>query len=133
MCQNERVSCLDQANLSKRERQIMDIIYRRGSASAAEVQTDIKEDLNYSSVRTMIRILEEKGHLRHEMQGKQYLYFPTVPREQAVKSALRNLLNTFFNNSPEIAMAALLEMESLSDNDLDKITALIEKARKEGR
>jgi BlaI family penicillinase repressor len=124
---------LDQANLSKRERQIMDIIYRRGSASAAEVQTDLNEDLSYSSVRTMIRILEEKGHLRHEVQGKQFLYFPTVPREQAVKSALRNLLDTFFNNSPEIAVAALLEMESLSDSDLDKITALIEKARKEGR
>jgi BlaI family transcriptional regulator, penicillinase repressor len=124
---------LDQANLSKRERQIMDIIYRRGSASAAEVQTDLKEDLNYSSVRTLIRILEEKGHLCHEVHGKQYLYFPTVPREQAVKSALQNLLNTFFNNSPEVAVAALLEMESLSDSDLDKITALIEKARKEGR
>lgn len=124
---------MDQANLSKRERQIMDIIYRRGSASAAEVQTDLNEDLSYSSVRTMIRILEEKGHLRHEVQGKQFLYFPTVPREQAVKSALRNLLDTFFNNSPEIAVAALLEMESLSDSDLDKITALIEKARKEGR
>lgn len=124
---------MDQANLSKRERQIMDIIYRRGSASAAEVQTDLNEDLSYSSVRTLIRILEEKGHLRHEVQGKQFLYFPTVPREQAVKSALRNLLDTFFNNSPEIAVAALLEMESLSDSDLDKITTLIEKARKEGR
>lgn len=124
---------MDQANLSKRERQIMDIIYRRGSASAAEVQTDLNEDLSYSSVRTLIRILEEKGHLRHEVQGKQFLYFPTVPREQALKSALRNLLDTFFNNSPEIAVAALLEMESLSDSDLDKITTLIEKARKEGR
>jgi BlaI family transcriptional regulator, penicillinase repressor len=124
---------LDQANLSKRERQIMDIIYRRGSANAAEVQTDLKEDLSYSSVRTMIRILEEKGHLRHELQGKQFLYFPTVPREQAVIFALQNLLDTFFNNSPGVAIATLLEMESLSDHDLDKITALIEKARNEGR
>jgi BlaI family penicillinase repressor len=133
MCQNKGVSCLDQANLSKRERQIMDIIYRRGSASAAEVQTDLKEDLNYSSVRTIIRILEEKGHLRHELQGKQYLYFPTVPREEAVKSALRNILDTFFNNSPGVAVAALLEMESLSESDLDEISVLIERARKEGR
>ena len=124
---------MDQANLSKRERQIMDIIYRRGSASAVDVQNDLKEDLNYSSVRTLLRILEEKGHLRHEAQGKQYLYFPTVPREQAVKTALQNLLDTFFNNSPGVAMAALLEIESLSESDLDEISALIEKARKEGR
>jgi predicted transcriptional regulator len=126
------------ANLSKRERQIMDIIYRRGSATAGEVQTDLSrgqknDEISNSAVRTLIRILEEKGHLRHEVNGKQYLYFPTIPREQAVKSALRSLLDTFFNNSPEAAVAALLENESLTDSDLDKISALIEKARKEGR
>ncbi|HEX3048204.1 MAG TPA: BlaI/MecI/CopY family transcriptional regulator [Bacillota bacterium] len=124
---------MDQANLSKRERQIMDIIYRRGTATAAEVQTDLKDDLSYSAVRTMIRILEEKGHLRHELRGKLYLYSPTVPREQAVKSALRGLLETFFNNSPEAAVAALLETESLTDEDLEKIAHLIEKTRQEGR
>jgi BlaI family transcriptional regulator, penicillinase repressor len=124
---------LDQANLSKRERQIMDIIYRRGSATAAEVQTDLTDELNYSSVRTLIRILEEKGHLRHEVKGKLFIYFPTVPREQAVKLALRGLLEIFFNNSPEAAVAALLESESLSDEELEKIANLIENARKEGR
>jgi BlaI family penicillinase repressor len=129
---------LEMANLSKRERQIMDIIYRRGSATAGEVQGDlshgqVQEEISNSAVRTLIRILEEKGHLRHEIKGKQFLYFPTLPRDQAVKSALRGLLETFFNNSPEAAVAALLENESLTDNDLDKITALIEKARKEGR
>jgi BlaI family penicillinase repressor len=124
---------LDQANLSKRERQIMDIIYRRGTATAAEVQTDLKDDLSYSAVRTMIRILEEKGHLRHELRGKLYLYSPIVPREQAVKSALRGLLETFFNNSPEAAVAALLETESITGEDLAKIALLIEKTRQEGR
>ncbi|HEX3043713.1 MAG TPA: BlaI/MecI/CopY family transcriptional regulator [Bacillota bacterium] len=129
---------METANLSKRERQIMDIVYRRGSATAGEVQTDLNhgqnpDELNNSTVRTLIRILEEKGHLRHEVKGKQFLYFPTIPREQAVKSALRSLLDTFFNNSPEAVVAALLENESLTDSDLDKITALIEKARQEGR
>lgn len=124
---------MDSTNLSKRERQIMDIIYRRGAATAIEVHEDLNKDPGYSAVRTLLRILEEKGYLRHETKGKQYLYSPIVPRETAIKTAIRNLKATFFNNSTEQTVAALLEAESLSESDLDRLAALIEKAREEGR
>ncbi len=121
--------------LSRREREIMEIIYRRGQATATEVYEDLGHNPTYSAVRSFLRILEEKGHLLHQKQGRQYLYYPSFPRENAVKSAIRDLLGTFFNNSTEQAVAALLEIErtKLTDTDLDRMAALIEQARREGR
>jgi BlaI family transcriptional regulator, penicillinase repressor len=120
--------------LSRREREIMDIIYRRGQATAADVYEDLGHNPTYSAVRSFLRILEEKGHLLHKKQCRQYLYYPSVPRENAVKSAIQDLLGTFFNNSTEQAVAALLDIDRtrLTDADLDRMAALIEKARKEG-
>ena len=122
-------------DLSRRERQIMDIVYRRGQASVAEVLEELPEPPSYSAVRAMLRILEEKGHLEHEQQGPRYVYKATVPRSRAQKSALERLLKTFFEGSPEKAVAAFLDMtgEELSDEELDRLAELIEAARKEGR
>ena len=122
-------------NLSRRERQIMDIIYRRGKATAADVRADLPDPPSYSAVRAMLRILEEKGHLRHEQQGPRYLFRPTVARDRARQSALKQLLSTFFEGSTEQAVAALLDLSAaqLSDAELDRLTGLIEQARKEGR
>ncbi len=124
----------DQAlNLSKRERQIMEIIYRRGSASAMDVLEDLVEKPNYSTVRALLRILEEKGQVRHEAKGQKYIFYPVIPKDSAVKSAVKNLLSTFFNNSAEEAIAALIEIEKtkITDNDFERISDIIEKARKE--
>jgi predicted transcriptional regulator len=122
-------------DLSRRERQIMDSIYRRGKATAAEVLSDLPEPPSYSAVRTMLRLLEDKGHLRHEQDGPRYVYVPTVARENARLSALQHLVSTFFNGSAEQAMAALLEISDadLSDEQLDRLQELIENARTEGR
>jgi predicted transcriptional regulator len=119
---------------SKRERQIMDILYRRGRATAAEVMEDLPADTSYSTVRTQLRVLEEKGHVRHEEQGLRYVYVPAVPRHAARKSALRHVVNTFFDGSAEKTVAALLGGESarLTDDELDRLAGLIAKARKEG-
>ncbi len=121
--------------LSRREREIMEIIYRRGQATAAEVYEDLGQNPTYSAVRTFLRILEEKGHLLHKKQSRQYIYYPAISRESAIKTAIQDLLGTFFNNSTEKAVAALLEIEraKLSETDLDRMAALIEQARKEGR
>ncbi len=121
-------------NLSRRERQIMDIIYRRGKATAVHVRADLPDPPSYSAVRAMLRILEEKGHLRHEQQGPRYLFRPTVARDRARQSALRQLVSTFFEGSTEQAVAALLDLSAakLSDADLDRLTGLIEQARKKG-
>jgi predicted transcriptional regulator len=121
--------------LSRRERQIMDIIYRGGQATAAEVMQQLPDPPSYSAVRAMLRILEEKGHLRHEEQGPRYVYLPTLPREKARSSALKQLVQTFFEGSTEQAVAALLDMSSsqLSEEELDRLAQLIEQARKEGR
>ena len=123
------------AKLSRRESEIMEIIYRRSRATAAEVRADLASPPSYSAVRATLRILEEKGHLRHEYDGPRYVFLPTVARAKASKSALKNLVATFFDGSPEMAVAALLGLDStnLSEEELDKIAALIEKARKEGR
>src|SRR5471032_2132754 len=94
--------------LTRRERQIMDILYRRGRATAAEVMEDLSGDPNYSTVRTQLRVLEEKGHVRHEEEGLRYVYEPAVPRSAARKSAMRHLVETFFDGSAENAVAALL-------------------------
>lgn len=121
--------------LSKRERQIMDIIYRRGNATAAEVLADIPDPPSYSSVRALLRLLEEKGHITHKADGPRYIFSPTVPREQARTSALKHVLRTFFDDSTEEAVAAMLDIADtrLSEPELDRLSRLIEKAREEGR
>ena len=122
------------AGLTRRERQIMDILYRRGRATAAEVMGDLSGEPNYSTVRTQLRVLEEKGHVRHEEHGLRYVYVPAVPRHAARKSALRHLVNTFFDGSAEKAVAALLggDGRRFSEAELERMAQLIAKARKEG-
>ena len=121
--------------LSRREREIMDVIYRSGRATAAEVLDQLAEPPSYSAVRALLRVLEDKGHLRHEEDGPRYVFLPTVPRERALQSALRQLLHTFFDGSTEQAVAALLDLSStrLSDAELARLSQLIADARKEGR
>jgi predicted transcriptional regulator len=121
--------------MSRREREIMDVIYRAGRATAAEVMAGLADAPGYSAVRALLRVLEEKGHLRHEEDGPRYVFVPTVPRERARQSALRQILHTFFDGSTEQAVAALLDLPStrLSDAELDRLTRLISEARKEGR
>jgi predicted transcriptional regulator len=121
--------------LSRREREIMDVIYRSGRATAAEVLDQLADPPSYSTVRALLRVLEEKGHLRHEEDGPRYVFLPTVPRERARQSALRQLLHTFFDGSTEQAVAALLDLSStrLSDAELARLSQLIADARKEGR
>ena len=121
-------------NLSRRERQIMDLLYQRGRATASEVQAGMPEPPTYSAVRAKLRVLEEKGHVRHEEQALRYVYLPTVPREAARRSALRHMVATFFEGSVEGAVAALLDLSSanLSKQDLDRISSLIDEAKKEG-
>jgi predicted transcriptional regulator len=123
------------AHLSRRERQIMDVVYRNGRATAAEVHTQIPDPPSYSAVRAMLRVLEDKGHLRHESQGLAYVYSPTISPETARRSAVSHLLRTFFDGSPERAVAAVLQSSDakLSPAELDRMAALIEAARKEGR
>ncbi|MBI4885919.1 MAG: BlaI/MecI/CopY family transcriptional regulator [Acidobacteria bacterium] len=122
------------AALSRRERQIMDILYRRGRATAGEVMEDLPGEPSSSTVRTQLRVLEAKGHVRHEEEGLRYVYIPAVPRHAARKSAVRHLVETFFDGSAEKAVAALLggEAARLSDEELDRIAALLHRARKEG-
>jgi predicted transcriptional regulator len=118
-------------SLSRRERQIMDILYRQGRATAAEVMDALSGSPNYSTVRTQLRVLEEKGHVRHEEHGLRYVYSPAVPRRSARKSALRHLVETFFDGSAENAVAALLGGEGarLSDEELQRIAELVNKSR----
>lgn len=122
-------------DLSRRERQIIDILYRRGRATAAEVMADLPGAPSYSTVRTQLRVLEEKGHVRHEDDGQRYVYSPAVPRGTVRRSALKHLVETFFDGSVEQTVAALLGTDAtrLSDNELQRIAELIEKARKEVR
>ena len=123
------------AGLSRRERQIMDILYQRGKSSASEVKEAMPNAPSYSAVRAMLRVLEEKGHIGHQAEGLRYVYVPTVPREKAKRSAMKHLLNTFFNDSPEQIVAALLDVGStrLTHEELDRMAAMIEKAKKEGK
>lgn len=124
-----------QQNLTRRERQIMDVVYARGRATVAEVLEGMADAPSYSSVRTLLRLLEEKGQLRHEQDGPRYVYVPTVARDKASRSALRNVLTTFFDGSTEDAVAALLDLhdERKGPVDLARIRALIERAQREGR
>jgi predicted transcriptional regulator len=125
----------DTPQLSRRERQIMEAIYSRGRATAAEVRESLPDPPSYSAVRAILRILEDKGHLRHEADGPRYVYRPTVPREEARESALRRVVNTFFGGSPENAVAALLELDDdrLDEEALGRIARRIAEARKDGR
>ena len=113
----------------------MDILYRRGRATAGEVLEDMPGDPSYSTVRTQLRVLEEKGHVRHEEVGLRYVYEPAVPRHAARRSALKHLVETFFDDSPEQVVAALLSTSAtrLSDEDLERIEALVAKARKDAQ
>jgi predicted transcriptional regulator len=122
------------AVLSRRERQIMYILYRRGRATAAEVMEELPGDPSYSTVRTQLRILENKGHVKHEEDGLRYVYSAAVPRHSARRSALRHLVDTFFDGSTEKVVTALLggEAARLSESELERIEALIRKARKDG-
>jgi predicted transcriptional regulator len=123
------------SNLSRRERQIMDIIYKRAQATATEVMENLPDPPGYSAVRAMLRLLEEKGYLKHQQDGLRYVYLPTVSREKARQSALKQMLQTFFDDSTEDAVATLLDISKskLSKADLDRLSKLIDEARKEGR
>jgi predicted transcriptional regulator len=122
-------------SLSRREREIMDIVYRAGRVTAAEVLEGLEEPPSYSGVRALLRVLVQKGHLRHEQDGPRYVYTPTMPRERARTGALRQVIATFFDGSTAQAMAALLgtERERLSRDELNQLARLIDQARKEGR
>lgn len=122
-------------SLSRRERQVLDVLHRLGRASAADVRDALADPPSDSAVRTHLRILEEKGHIRHEQDGPRYVYLPVQAREEAGLSALRHLTKTFFDDAPTRAVAALLDDASadLSDADLDRLDDLIQRARAQGR
>jgi BlaI family transcriptional regulator, penicillinase repressor len=125
---------LAHADLSRRERQVLDALYRAGRATCAEVQRAMTDPPSYSAVRAFLRILEDKKIVRHEQEGARYVYIPVVEKEQASRSALRHLLNTFFGGSATQAISALLDEDSknLSDEDWQRLRVMIEQARKEG-
>jgi BlaI family penicillinase repressor len=122
-------------SLSRRERQIMDVLYSRDRASAADVRRQMPSPPSYSAVRALLRVLEEKGHIRHEMEGQRYVYMPVVARSHAQKSALRHLVDTFFEGSAEQAVATLLDLskDGLTPEELARLSRLIDQAREEGR
>ena len=123
------------SDLSRRERQIMDILYQQGKASASDVREAMEAAPSYSAVRAMLRILEEKGHIKHQAEGLKYVYVPTVARDKAKRSAVKHVMETFFNGSPEQIVAALLDVAStqLTPAELDRMSAMIENAKKEGK
>jgi predicted transcriptional regulator len=121
--------------LTRREREIMDILYRRGRATAHEVLDDLPDPPGYSAVRALLRLLEERGHVKHVEDGPRYVYSPAVARGDARKSALAHVVKTFFAGSVEQAVAALVESSKtkLSPEELDRLSALIDRAKQEGR
>ena len=121
--------------LSRREREIMDVLHRDGRATAAAVRAALADPPSYSAVRAMLRILEEKGHVRHEVDGPRYVYLPTIAREQAKRSALQHLLHTFFQGSESQVMAALVDLspKGLDEREIRRIKQLIDDARVKGR
>lgn len=125
----------NERDLSRRERQIMDFLFRTGRATAAEVMEGLSDAPSYSAVRALLRILEQKGHIRHEEEGRAYVFMPLVRRDAARQTALSHLLKTFFDNSAEQAVAALLAIkgEKMSDAELERMSRMIEKAKTEGR
>ena len=116
--------------LSRRERQIMDIVYQRGNVSVADVHKDLPDPPSYSAVRALLRILEEKGYVVHEKDGRRYIYRPTQPRHLAGRSALKQIFQTFFDKSIEKTIIALVSEVDLSDEELDRLSRLIEQAKK---
>ena len=116
--------------LSRRERQIMDIVYQRGSVSVADVHKDLPDPPSYSAVRALLRILEEKGYLTHRKSGRRYIYRPTQPRHLAGRSALKQIFQTFFDKSIEKTVMALVSDADLSDEELDRLSQRIEQAKK---
>jgi BlaI family transcriptional regulator, penicillinase repressor len=118
---------------SRRERQIMDVLHRVGEATAADVRDAIEDAPSYSAIRAHLRILGEKGHVTYRQDGPRYVYAPSVAPEKARRSALRHLLKTFFSDSPEQAVSALLDVAPLSESELDRLSKLIEDARRDGR
>jgi predicted transcriptional regulator len=122
-------------NLSRRERQIMDIIHRLGKVTATEVMAALPNPPSYSAVRALLRLMEDKGYLRHETDGAKYVYLPTLAPAKALQSALKQMVQTFFAGSTEQAIAALLDLSKakLKQDELDRLSVLIEQARKEGR
>lgn len=125
----------DEAQLSRRERQIMEIVYRKGSATAADVHAELADPPSYSAVRALLRVLEEKGHLRHRQDGPRYVFSPTVPRDRARRTALQRLVGTFFAGSVTETVAALLDLESarLDDAELERLSALVADAQQKGK
>ena len=121
--------------LSRRERQIMDFLFQRGKASVGEVMDGIADAPSYSAVRATLKTLENKGRVVHQEEGRAYIYRPTVRRDAARRSALTHILKTFFDNSAEQAVAALLELKGpkLSDAELDRVSRLVDQAKREGR
>ena len=121
--------------LTRREREIMDILYRRSRATAHEVLSDLVDPPSYSAVRALLRLLEERGHIKHAQDGQRYVYAPAVPRGDARKSALAHVVTTFFAGSVEQAVATLVESSrsKLSRDELDRLSDLIDRAKKEGR
>jgi BlaI family transcriptional regulator, penicillinase repressor len=121
--------------MSRRERQIMEILYRRGQASVSEVRAAMNDAPSYSAVRAMLRVLKGKGHVKHQPEGLKYMYRPVVNREKAKRSALRSLVDTFFNDRPDEVVAALLDVSSrrLTAEELDRMAAMIDEARREGK
>ncbi|MDQ6887139.1 MAG: BlaI/MecI/CopY family transcriptional regulator [Gemmatimonadota bacterium] len=122
-------------DLSRRERQIMDILYRRGRATAQDVMAQLPDPPSYSAVRAMLRLLEERGQVKHEQVGPRYVFTPTVTPEKARKSALRNVVRTFFDGSTRDAVAALLDLDDarLTPTEIDRLKTLIDRATSEGR
>ena len=118
--------------LSRRERQLLDILYARGRATAAEIHAALPDPPSYSSVRALLRVLEDKGHARHEVDGPRYVFLPTLPRHRARRSALHHLLKTFFNGSTGDAVVALLDADTstLTPEQLERIETLVDRARK---
>ena len=121
--------------LSRRERQIMEILYQRGKASASEVREAMESAPGYSAVRAMLRVLEEKGQVKHQAEGLKYVYVPTMGREKAKRSAVKHVLDTFFGGSPEQIVAALLDVSStqLTREELDRMSELIDRAKWEDK
>jgi BlaI family transcriptional regulator, penicillinase repressor len=121
--------------LSRRERQIMDILYQRGKSSASEVREAMPDAPSYSAVRAMLRVLEDKGHVKHRSEGLRYVYLPMVAHDRAKRSAVKHLVETFFSDAPEDVVAALLDVSSsrVTREELDRMSEMIERAKREGK
>lgn len=120
------------AHLSRRERQIMDILYRTGRATAADVRAGLQDAPSDSAVRTLLRILEEKGHVRHELDGLRFVYLPTVARDKAKRSALKHVVDTFFDGSASQVVAALVDLgpNDLGDEEIARLQRMVERAKR---